>query len=72
MEMVEGYKKRKKQTFDELLYLAWHTEAFARMKKLPSLKSLIKGEKRQQTDEEMLAMCKMLNAAYGGEFIEEH
>ena len=72
MEMVEGYKRRKKQTFDELVYLAWHTEAFARMKKLPSLNSLIKeeGKKREQTDEEMMTMAKMLNAAFGGEVVE--
>lgn len=57
---------------NEIIYLAWHTEAFARQKTLPPLKSLLQDEKprHEQTDEEMMAMCKMLNAAFGGEVVD--
>lgn len=72
VKIAEGYVRRQKQKYNELIYVAWHTEAFARMKKLPSLKSLIREDKErhEQTDEEMMAMAKMLNAAFGGEEIE--
>jgi len=45
------------------------------MPKLPSLDSiLLKDEKQQerkkQTPEDMIAVCKLLNAALGGEIIE--
>lgn len=56
-----------------MLFLAWHIEALARQKRLPVLSSLIKDEKpigRQQSDEEMMNMAKLLNAAFGGEVIE--
>ena len=73
--MAEGYNRKTKRRSNELISLAWHTEAFARLKKLPSLKSLIKDEDgmaqhREQTDEEMMAMASMLNAAFGGEVVE--
>jgi len=73
---VDGFQRRHKNHINELLYLAWHTEAFARQKKLPSLDSLLQknenesGQQRQQTDEEMMNMCKLLNAAFGGEVVE--
>ena len=75
VQMAEGYQRVQKNRYDELLYFAWHIEAFARQKTLPSLESLMrkidnKQQHRTQTDEEMLAMGKMLNAAFGGEVVE--
>lgn len=66
---AEGYKRKQKEKYNDLIYLAWHTEAFARTEKLPSLDSLMR-EKHEQTDEEMMAMAKVLNAAFGGEVVE--
>ena len=52
----------------ELIIQAYYTEAFARMKKLPKLKDLLK-EKKKQSNEEMLEAVKRLNAMMGGEVI---
>lgn len=71
--MADGRIRNQKRKMNELLFLAWHTEALARQKRLPALSSLIKDEKptsRQQSDEEMMNMAKLLNAAFGGEVIE--
>ena len=71
LSVVAGYNENLKNRRDELLFLAWHVEAFARQKQLPSLQSLIgQGPKKEQTDEEMLNMAKMLNAIFGGELNE--
>lgn len=72
--MAEGYGRRHKQRMNELIFTAWHVEAFARQKKLPALKSLMQEThekpKREQTDDEMMAICRMLNAAFGGMEVE--
>lgn len=74
--MCEGYRKREINRVNELLYLAWHIAALERQKKLPSLKSLMQkvDEKakphKEQTVDEQIAMCRLLNAAFGGEFVE--
>lgn len=65
---VEAFEDREKERSKELITQAYYTEAFARMKKLPKLKDLLK-EKKKQTNEEMLAMVKNLNAMMGGEVI---
>jgi len=47
---------------------------FERQKKLPSLESVLIKEssepKKPQSTEEMISICKMLNAAYGGKEIK--
>lgn len=70
--MVEGYSKRKTNRTNELLYLAWHIAALSRVQKIPELESLyIKDEKiHKQTDEDMMAMARVLNAAFGGVEVE--
>lgn len=40
--MCEQIVDQNKREIDQLLFLAWHTEAFARHKKLPSLERVIK------------------------------
>lgn len=49
---------------EEALFLAWHTEAFARTKRLPALAKVLSGEERQtiraQTPEQMLAVMRSL------------
>lgn len=68
--MVKGYNRRQKNRLDELLYHAWHGAALSRVNKLPSLKSLMQTENKAQSVDDMLAMVKMLNAAFGGEEVE--
>lgn len=42
------------------------------MEKIPPLNNLLQDTEapKEQTDNEMLAMCKLLNAAFGGEVVE--
>lgn len=69
--MVEAYKRTEKHRTNELLYMAWHTALFERQKKLPALNTVLideqQKEHRKQTVDEMIAVVKLLNAAYGGE-----
>ena len=59
---------------NNLVYQAWHIAMFERQKKLPSLESVLIKEssepKKPQSTEEMISICKMLNAAYGGKEIK--
>lgn len=68
--MAEGFAKRKRNRNNELIYLAWNTAALTRVEKMPDLKDLYEAEpKKEQTDEDMLAVVKSLNAAFGGEVV---
>lgn len=70
VEYVKGYSRKNRQRINELIYLAWHIEAFHRERgRLPSLESLLiqeDVEPKQMTDDQMMAMARVLNAAYGG------
>jgi hypothetical protein len=73
--MFKGFNRRQVQKRNELLFHAWHAELFARQKKLPELASIIQDDEPQeqrvkQSDDEMMAICKILNAAFGGEVVE--
>jgi hypothetical protein len=67
-EILEGYNRCRKQQIKDMIYIAWHTAALTRIKEIPSLSSLMQEteKKKVQTDEEMMAMAKILNAAFGG------
>ena len=50
LSLIAKQKKRAEQTdFENLLCLAWHTEALARQKKLPSLKKMLKDARKKPT-----------------------
>jgi len=71
--MLRGYNRRQINRRNELIFVAWHAEMFARQKSLPALSSMITDDEPQtkvQTDDEMMTMCKILNAAFGGEVVE--
>ena len=74
MLMAEEYNKRQTDHAHELLYLAWHTEYFARCKTLPKFDDLLKGEmqpkNKPQSVDTMMAMAKILTVAFGGEIVE--
>ena len=73
MEIADGYKWRREQQFDDLVFHAWFNAKLTMwVKELPSLDSLIKcdNEPKEQTDDQMLANVKLLNAAFGGKVIE--
>ena len=73
--MSKGFRRKQVHRANELLYLAWHTELFARQDRLPSLDSIMRDPDEVRTqapqdDDAMLAMAKMLNAAFGGDVVE--
>ena len=50
LTLIAKQKRNVEQTeFENLLCLAWHTEALARQKKLPSLKKLLKDARKKPT-----------------------
>lgn len=80
-EIANGYVRVKqakaKDKARDIISLAWYTEALARTKKLPGLDDLLKKmdntdkpKQKAQTSEQMMTMCKLLNAAYGGAVVE--
>lgn len=56
--IVTARVSRETRRFNDLMWQAWHIAAFGRMKKMPSLKSVMlkKPSKRQGWQEQMAAM----------------
>ena len=45
--LAKQYRERQYEQFEDLLSLAWHTEAFSRQKKLPRLEKILKDVRRK-------------------------
>jgi hypothetical protein len=62
---MEGAARRQKREFDLAIIQAWHTEAFARAKRLKKLSEYLadKPKRRAQTPDEMFAALQQLKAA---------
>jgi len=63
-----------RQKHNNIMSLAWHSAMFERMERIPPLSELLITENETieshpQTMDNMLGVCKMLNAAYGGNVI---
>jgi len=74
MVILEEYNKETIRERNKLVFTAWHVAMFERQKRLPALDSVLMKETethehKKQTPDEMMAVCKMLNAAFGGEEI---
>jgi len=73
--MVDGFVERERLKRNDLIANAWYGEAFARTERLPRLDSLMTkkeappAEEKEQTPEEMMAVCRVLNMAFGGQEI---
>jgi hypothetical protein len=67
-ELCIGHGVRRKRQLEDLVYLAWHTAKFNRAKNIPDLQTILnsKPKAKKQTDEQMMAMARLLNAAFGG------
>jgi len=79
--MVKGYTRKRKEEFinnyNENMRLAWYTARLTRCKDMPDLETLFIEEKdlepkKEQTTEQMIAIVRLLNAAYGGIEVETH
>lgn len=63
-----AYLEKKKHEHEHEISMVYLGAVLHRMKRMPSLKSLLKPveEKRKKTAEDMLAVVKQLNQAFGG------
>lgn len=58
---------------DRSITNAWLTVGLDRQKRLPELQSILsKRETKKQSSEQMLAMVKALNEAFGGEIVADN
>lgn len=66
----DGFIRNRKQQIKDMLYQAWHTAVYYRCKDMPKLESIMIGDakpvKKRQTDDEMIAKARLLNALFGG------
>lgn len=71
--MLQARGEAKKTAQDNLVWAVWHIEALARMKKLPAFDQFAKRRPKNkgQTPEELLAMVRIMNTAFGGTVIEK-
>jgi hypothetical protein len=69
---IEAFTESREAELKEELTLVWLGEYYHRTKRLPALQSELNkltGEaKKDMSDDEMLAVAKMLNAKFGGTF----
>ena len=69
---LNAYSDKMREHYNDLIYMAWHVEAFARKENLPELETLMQHKHKkkkiqeQQTSGEMFNTVKLLNAMYGG------
>lgn len=73
--ICNGYEKKQKEKKNDIITNAWLTAKLSSFEKMPPLDSLLykdeeSKQKKQQTPEEMINVCKLLNSALGGEEME--
>lgn len=72
---LEAKHELDKNRVNELLFTAWHVEAFARQKRLPKLKSIIKNQgikkkKKKQSEDDFYRNLLNINSMLGGKTVE--
>lgn len=60
--IIEGYADQLTEQRQELLYLAWHVEAFSRQKRMPALKKVLK-EGTQKKHQKRLSKEQLMKIA---------
>lgn len=67
LSLIAKQKKQAEQMrFENLLCLAWHTEALARQKKLPRLEKLLKESRKKQNSKAVSKSDAILKAMAAG------
>lgn len=70
MVCLRAEAKRERRAWSRALFAAWHTEAFARVERLPDLGPMLArvsgGADDEQGPEEQLAAARLIAAALGG------
>jgi hypothetical protein len=72
--ILKNHEDQYKNKINELLFVAWHVEAFARQKKLPKLSKIITDKKKKpvkKDNRDMLNMIRNINAALGGKEVSK-
>lgn len=73
MALIKHFTRQQEEKTKELLWVTWNTAALIRVEKMPDYDEWMniskEKPKKQQTDEDMLNMARMLNAAFGGEVV---
>lgn len=71
MVVLQGAARAAKKNHEAMLFQAWHTEAFARTKKLPKLTDILGEKRKAQTPEEMLDVFRQFQARGAGMTIRQ-
>jgi hypothetical protein len=74
-DMVDGWVRNQKREKNNLVELAWRMVNYGHYRELPDLKTQLidvdgKAEEEEQTPEQMLTKCKLINIALGGITVE--
>ena len=74
MDGIDQIRKAYSSRLDDSIWQMWLVEYpyldTKQVKNFEDYKNKMLGKGKKQTDEQMLAMAQMLNAAYGGEVVE--
>jgi len=75
-DMVDGYNRKEKRRREELLFTAWHTALYTRLKELPELSEVLREKektleiKKEPDHAAMMAKAKALTELWGGKIIK--
>ena len=67
---IKAFLQKQKAEYSKLAWVAWHTAAFQRAKKMPNLSKIITSinpaPRKKQSWQEQLKFVEMLNKHFGG------
>lgn len=61
--MIEVNAENKAERQRELIFLAWHIEAFARQKRLPKLESILRGTSKKKRNKKQFGKDELIKIA---------
>jgi len=59
---IDGFLAKEERKNNDIIYLAWHVEAFARAKRLPKLQTLLK-KRKPKSQNQTLTKEELINIA---------
>lgn len=74
-DIVKGHRHRTTEEINKIIIGAWKTAYFTRVPTLDPMESYLIPEETKppiQTDDDIMARCRLLNAALGGKEVEVH
>ena len=61
--IIDGYLEILRERRRDLIYLAWHIEAFARQKRIPALKKVLKANEAKKTQQKGFSTEELIKIA---------